>query len=221
MKKQKKMSAEECIYSNCFGVDECLSFDKEKTIDKPRLLLHSCCGPCSTACIERIASDYNITIYFYNPNITDKNEYERRKASQIDYIKAYNSSYTNVNKIDFVEGTYDPWNFVKSAEKFKDEPEGGKRCGICFEMRLSETAQYASMHEYDVFGTTLTVSPHKDYPLISHIGKKLSSTYGIGFLDIDFKKKDGFKRSVELSKEYNLYRQNFCGCEYSKWEEKK
>lgn len=221
MKKECNKGAGECSFGNDIEIKEYMGFNKDKTLGKPTLLLHSCCGPCSTACIERIASEYEITIYFYNPNIMDHEEYQKRKESQIKFIDRYNRNPKNKDKIRFIEGSYDPWNFVKVAEPLKDEPEGGKRCQVCFELRLVNTAAYASIHEYDMFGTTLTVSPHKDYPMITAIGKRLGTTYGVGFLDIDFKKKDGFKRSVELSKEYDLYRQDFCGCEYSKWRDKK
>lgn len=219
--KNNAICGEEGMYIAGNSIEECMGFDKVKTLDNPRVLLHSCCGPCSTACIERIAPEYNISIYFYNPNITDREEYERRKENQIKFINEYNRNSNREYKIDFIEGDYDPWNFIKVSELFKDEPEGGKRCHLCFELRLARTAEYAAMHDFDTYGTTLTVSPHKNYNVISEIGKKFAGIYGVGFLDIDFKKKDGFKRSIELSKEYDLYRQDFCGCEYSRWREEK
>lgn len=190
---------------------------KGKSDRAERLLLHCCCGPCSTACIERLAGYYDITVFFYNPCITDNEEYEKRKASQIKFINEYNKLLTSSSEIKFIEGQYDTERYFRLAEPFKDEPEGGKRCTVCFNMRLGETARMAEKEGFDIFGTTLTVSPHKNYPLISEIGNKLAEKYRVKFLDMDFKKKAGFERSVKLSKEYGLYRQNYCGCEYSKW----
>lgn len=185
-------------------------------IEKPSLLLHSCCGPCSTAVIERLAGDYQITIFFYNPCITDEQEYQRRKETQIQFIKQYNESLPPKEHIRFQEGPYDTKNFYRAVQGLEQEPEGGKRCLSCFWQRLEKTAETCSMAGCDYFGTTLTVSPHKNYQFISNIGKRLAVKYGLSFLDEDFKKKDGFKRSIELSRQYDLYRQNYCGCEYSK-----
>lgn len=186
--------------------------------EKPSVLLHSCCGPCSTSVVERLASDYQITIFFYNPCITDVEEYQKRKAAQLDFIEQYNSSIPPKEHIRVMEGPYDTDNFYKAVEGLENEPEGGKRCHQCFWQRLEKTAETCSMAGCDYFTTTLTVSPHKNYKLISDIGKKLALKYNLSFLDMDFKKKDGFKRSTELSRQYGLYRQNYCGCEYSKWE---
>lgn len=186
--------------------------------EKPSVLLHSCCGPCSTSVVERLASDYQITIFFYNPCITDIEEYQKRKAAQLDFIEQYNSSIPPKEHIRVMEGPHDTENFYKAVEGLENEPEGGKRCHQCFWQRLEKTAETCSMAGCDYFTTTLTVSPHKNYKLISDIGKKLALKYNLSFLDMDFKKKDGFKRSTELSRQYGLYRQNYCGCEYSKWE---
>ncbi len=185
-------------------------------IEKPSLLLHSCCGPCSTSVIERLTGDYQITIFFYNPCITDEEEYQRRKEAQMDFLKQYNESLPPKEYIRFLEGPYDTKNFYKAAEGLESEPEGGKRCLECFRQRLEKTAETCRMAGSDYFGTTLTVSPHKNYGIIRNIGIKIAARYGVRFLDEDFKKKDGFKRSIELSRKYNLYRQNYCGCEYSK-----
>lgn len=185
-------------------------------IEKPSLLLHSCCGPCSTAVIERLVGDYQITIFFYNPCITDQEEYQRRKAAQTEFIRQYNESLPPKDHIRLKEGPYDTKNFYKAAAGLEQEPEGGKRCLACFHQRLEKTAETCMLAGCDYFGTTLTVSPHKNYQLISSIGRKLAAKYSLSFLDEDFKKKDGFKRSIELSKQYGLYRQNYCGCEYSK-----
>jgi len=187
-----------------------------ESVEKPALLLHSCCGPCSTAVIERLVDDYDITVYFYNPCITDWDEYERRKENQIRFIEHYNLHLGGTAKVSFIEGDYDPENYFKAVEGYEQEPEGGSRCTICFTQRLTKTAEIAKLGGYPLFTTTLTVSPHKNYPLISAIGKGAAEEYGVEFLDLDFKKKAGFQRSIQMSKEYELYRQNYCGCEFSK-----
>lgn len=186
-------------------------------VSKNRLLLHSCCGPCSTACIERLLSDYNVTVFFYNPNITDREEYEKRKEAQLKFINLYNEKLSDKDKIQFIEGEYLPEEFYDVASEYASEPEGGVRCTECFKLRLERTAQAALRTGNTVFGTTLTVSPHKNYNLISAIGWELSVKYNLEFLDMDFKKKAGFQRSIQMSKEYGLYRQNYCGCEFSKY----
>ena len=188
--------------------------------EKRHILLHSCCGPCSTACIERLITDYKITVFFYNPNITDREEYEKRKANQIKFIEAYNSEVDEEDQVVFIEGEYLPEDFFDAAKGLEDCPEGGERCTECFKLRLDRTARAAIVMGFPIFGTTLTVSPHKNYQLISAIGTELGEVYGLEFLDMDFKKKAGFQRSIELSKKYELYRQNYCGCEFSKWEDK-
>ena len=193
---------------------------KQETPEKRRILLHSCCGPCSTACIERLLPDYKVTIFFYNPNITDRDEYEKRKANQIKFIEAFNEDVSDEDKVVFIEGEYLPEDFFDVAKGLEDCPEGGERCTECFKLRLDRTAKAASVMGYPIFGTTLTVSPHKNYQLISAIGTNLADVYELEFLDMDFKKKAGFQRSIELSKKYELYRQNYCGCEFSKWEDK-
>lgn len=186
-------------------------------VSKNRLLLHSCCGPCSTACIERLLPDYNVTVFFYNPNITDREEYEKRKEAQLKFINLYNKKLSDKDKIQFIEGEYLPEEFYDVASEYASEPEGGVRCTECFKLRLERTAQAALRTGNTVFGTTLTVSPHKNYNLISAIGWELSVKYNLEFLDMDFKKKAGFQRSIQMSKEYGLYRQNYCGCEFSKY----
>ena len=186
-------------------------------VSKNRLLLHSCCGPCSTACIERLLPDYNVTVFFYNPNITDREEYEKRKEAQLKFINLYNEKLSDKDKIQFIEGEYLPEEFYDVASEYASEPEGGVRCTECFKLRLERTAQAALRTGNTVFGTTLTVSPHKNYNLISAIGWEISVKYNLEFLDMDFKKKAGFQRSIQMSKEYGLYRQNYCGCEFSKY----
>lgn len=188
---------------------------------KRSLLLHSCCGPCSTACIERLLPDFKVTVFFYNPNITEAEEYELRKANQIKFIEEFNLTVDPEDQVCFIEGEYLPEDFFEVCSGFSNEPEGGLRCTECFKLRLNRAAQVAQKEGYSCFGTTLTVSPHKNYPLISAIGKEFETVYGVQFLDMDFKKKAGFQRSIELSKEYGLYRQNYCGCIYSNWTLKK
>ena len=182
---------------------------------KPELLLHSCCGPCSTACIERLLPDYRLTVFYYNPCITDGEEYEKRKENQIKLIGRMNEELPEEDRISFAEGAYEPEEFLRLTKGREEDPEGGARCSICFLERLSGAADYAASHGFSIFTTTLTVSPHKDYRLITEIGKREAEKRGIEYLDANFKKKDGFRRSVELSKEYGLYRQDYCGCVYS------
>ncbi len=192
--------------------------DPDELETKPALLLHSCCGPCSTAVVERLAGEFDITVFFYNPCITDEDEYMRRRAAQLEFIEKFNRENAGKTRIRFTEGSYRPSDFFEMVKGLEKEPEGGARCRLCFRQRLETTAEVASMSGYDHFGTTLTVSPHKDYKQISALGRGLAARYGISFLDRDFKKKDGFRRSVELSKKYGLYRQDYCGCIFSKRE---
>lgn len=178
---------------------------------KKTLLLHSCCGPCSTSVIERLIDDYAITVLYYNPNIEPKNEYIKRKEEQIKFINLYSKK----NKVSFMDIDYDNDKFKSVISGLEDEKEGGKRCSKCIKLRMVKTAALADLHKFDYFGTTLTVSPHKDAKLINKIGLDLEKIFKRNYLVADFKKKDGYKRSIELSKEYDLYRQNYCGCSYS------
>ncbi len=214
---EKKTSSIDCRIYDGIASSEFCPIDMHTKAEKKHVLLHSCCGPCSTACIERLLPDYKISVFFYNPNITDPEEYERRKAAQIQFIDALNLSALDDEKVKMIEGEYLPEDFYKVCSGYSNEPEGGARCTECFKLRMERTAQVALKTGNPIFTTTLTVSPHKNYPLISAIGTELAALYGLEFLDIDFKKKNGFQRSIELSKEYGLYRQNYCGCEYSKW----
>lgn len=186
--------------------------------DRPKLLLHSCCGPCSTSVIERLIQDFDLTVFYYNPCITDEEEYQRRKANQIAFIEEFNNTSLCISKVKFMEGDYNPETYFELVSGLEAEPEGGARCTVCFNQRLKETARNAKKYGFDYFTTTLTVSPHKDYERISKIGKALGEEYGVEFLDMDFKKKAGFQRSVQLAKEYGLYRQDYCGCVFSKRE---
>ena len=176
------------------------------------LLLHACCAPCSTACLERVANFFKVTIFYYNPNITDESEYKKRIEEIKKLLTLINPKY----KVELLEGNYDPNKFFEMAKGLEKEPERGKRCYKCYEMRLEETAKIASKLGFNNFCTTLTLSPHKNANWINEIGEKLNKEYDSNYLYSDFKKKEGYKRSIELSKEYNLYRQDYCGCIYSK-----
>lgn len=176
------------------------------------LLLHACCAPCSTACLERVANFFKVTIFYYNPNITDESEYRKRIEEIKKLLTLINPKY----KVELLEGDYDPNKFFEMAKGLETEPERGKRCYKCYEMRLEETAKIASKLGFNNFCTTLTLSPHKNANWINEIGEKLNNEYESNYLYSDFKKKEGYKRSIELSKEYNLYRQDYCGCIYSK-----
>lgn len=175
-----------------------------------KLLLHSCCGPCSTACIMALSPYFEITVFFYNPNITDKLEYEKRKAEQIRFIK---ESPYNVN---FLEGDYVVDDFYCVIKGLENEPEGGARCKQCIALRLKETLKVAEKLQMDYFCSTLSVSPHKNSEYINNIGNILSQNSSVMYLENNFKKDNGYLKSIQQSKQYNLYRQNFCGCEFSK-----
>ena len=220
--RNKKQPGNSCRPLNCKLAEMAdtkaipLRGDMEEMVQKPSLLLHSCCGPCSTSVIEQLAGEYVLTVFYYNPCITDEEEYVKRRSTQKEFIRIYNEKHPSQDPVRFIEGKYQPLSFLKLAENLEDEPEGGKRCALCFEQRLEKTAETAKIHGFDYFTTTLSVSPHKDHDMISEIGRRIALKYGLSFLDRDFKKKDGFKRSIEMSKEYGLYRQDYCGCRFSK-----
>jgi hypothetical protein len=178
----------------------------------PRLLLHSCCAPCSSAVIERLTKYFDITILYYNPNIEPYEEYEKRKEEEIRFIKEFN----NVNKLDILDCDYDNDVYHELVQGMEGEPEGGARCHKCYTLRLEYTAKKAKELSFDYFGTTLTVSPYKNSQVLNKIGEEISNVYNVKYLYSDFKKKEGYKRSIIMSKEYNLYRQDYCGCIYSK-----
>lgn len=180
----------------------------------PKLLLHSCCAPCSSYVLEYLSKYFRITVLYYNPNISIEEEYLHRIEEQ----KRLISEMKTINKVDFVQGEYNPNDFFAIAKGLEDAKEGGERCFKCYELRLKETVKIALDNGYDYFTTTLSISPHKNAQKINEIGEKLSEEYGVKYLYSDFKKREGYKRSIELSKEYNLYRQNYCGCIYSKLE---
>ncbi|NLK71198.1 MAG: epoxyqueuosine reductase QueH [Clostridiales bacterium] len=178
----------------------------------PILLLHSCCAPCSSYVLEYLSEYFNIIILFYNPNIMPFDEYNLRLNEQ----KKLVSRLKTKNSVKVVEGEYDVNDFLEAVKGLEDEPEGGARCEKCFRLRLNEAAVFSRELGVDYFTTTLTVSPHKNSQLINAIGQGISEKYGVEYLQSDFKKRNGYKRSIELSKQYNLYRQNYCGCIYSK-----
>ncbi len=174
----------------------------------PSILLHSCCAPCSSACLEVLTKAARVTVFYFNPNITNKDEYDFRLAEQKRLIQEMPFDYP----VYIIEGRYEPTEFLQMAAGLEDAPERGPRCHKCYRLRLEETAKVAREGEFDFFATTLTLSPLKPADVINAIGMELSAIY----LPTDFKKNNGYKRSIELSKEYNLYRQNYCGCEFSK-----
>ncbi len=213
------------------------------TESAPRLFLHSCCAPCSSYVLEYLRQYFRITVFYYNPNITEDEEYRKRVAEQKRLIAAYNEklpdaagkgpadgqgkgrnidgeSISNGRQqgyyIQVMEGDYEPQFFFEIAKGLEQCPEGGERCFACYELRLRETAKRAKAGGYDYFTTTLSISPLKNAAKLNEIGEKLAEEYGVAWLPSDFKKRDGYKRSIELSREYGLYRQDYCGCVYSR-----
>lgn len=187
---------------------------------KRKLLLHSCCAPCSSYCLEYLSEFFDITVFYFNPNITDKNEFDKRAAEQERLINTVNNDWREkvFESIKFVRGEYDPPRFLEISKGLEKAPEGGERCRKCFELRLGESARYAKENGFDYFTTTLTISPLKNAHVLNEVGSIMGERYGIAFLPSDFKKKNGYKRSTQLSKQYDLYRQDYCGCAFSKAE---
>ena len=183
-----------------------------KKEEVPTLLLHSCCAPCSSAVLERLAEHFRITVLYYNPNIAPQTEYENRIKEQERFVAQLPTKYP----VSFLAGEYDTKRFYEAVKGMENLPEGGERCFVCYELRLRETAKLAKEKGFDFFTTTLTISPLKNAEKINEIGEALAEEYGVTHLPSDFKKRNGFKRSTELSKEHNLYRQNYCGCVYSR-----
>ena len=180
---------------------------------KKKLLLHACCAPCSSAVLERIAKYFDITILYYNPNITDSEEYEKRLQELEKFV-----SEINLDNIKVMPGRYEPEEFFEMSKGLEQEKERGKRCYQCYKLRLEETVKIAEQQNFDFFTTTLSISPYKNSKWLNEIGTDLEKKYQSTYLYADFKKKNGYKRSIELSKQYNLYRQDYCGCIYSKKE---
>ena len=188
----------------------------QKEGEVPHLLLHACCAPCSSHCLEYLSKYFRITVFYYNPNISPKEEYTLR----IEEIKRFFQEFKSEDEITLMEGKYEPERFFQVVKGLEQEPEGGKRCEQCFKLRLSEAAKLAKELNADYYTTTLSISPLKNAELLNKIGKEEGDAIGVTHLPSDFKKKGGYARSIELSKEYNLYRQNFCGCVYSLQEAK-
>ena len=187
---------------------------KEITLsgNRPSLLLHACCAPCSSYVLEYLNEYFDITVFFYNPNITEQDEYKKRSCE----IERLISELPHKNEIKLIYGEYEPDRFFEISQGLEDMPEGGERCFKCYRLRLTEAAATARDGKFDFFTTTLSISPHKNAQILNEIGGELANEYGISYLFSDFKKKNGYKRSCELSAIYGLYRQNYCGCVYSK-----
>ena len=182
---------------------------------RPSLLLHACCAPCSSYVLEYLTQYFDITVFYYNPNISPENEYLHRVSE----IKRLISEMCP--SVSFIEGRYEPEKFYEMAKGLENEPERGARCLKCYRMRLEESAVIAKENKFDYFTTTLSISPQKDSIVLNSIGKEVSEKYDIPYLFSDFKKKGGYKRSIELSAQFHLYRQNFCGCIFSKMQSQK
>ena len=176
--------------------------------EKPRLLLHSCCAPCSSSVLERLVENFKVTIFYYNPNIDTLEEYQTRVQEQLRLCKTFG--------VEVIVSDHCKQDFINAVKGLENEKEGGARCVVCFKQRLNKTAEMAKQKNFDYFATTLTVSPLKNATLINGIGEEIGRENGVKYLPSDFKKKGGYLRSIELSKQYDLYRQNYCGCEFSK-----
>ncbi len=185
--------------------------EHEKRGEVPTVLLHSCCGPCSSAVMERLTPHFEVTVFYYNPNIYPEEEYAHRIREQERLIGCFPAEHP----IHFLAGEYRPEDFYEMARGYEQEPEGGERCFRCYRQRLTETARAAKQGGFDYFTTTLSLSPLKDSRKINEIGAEVAREWGVNYLFSDFKKKDGYRRSVELSRQYGLYRQNYCGCVFS------
>ena len=177
---------------------------------KPRLLLHACCGPCSSAVLEQLSQFFEITVLYYNPNTWPEAEYRRRGQELERFVAAAHPLGVKV-----VEDRYDPQEFYSAVAGLEAEPERGGRCTVCYRLRMRRAAQYAAEHRFDWFATTLSISPHKDAARINQIGQELAAEFGVPHLPSDFKKKNGYLRSLQLSDQYGLYRQDYCGCVFS------
>ena len=180
---------------------------------RPKLLLHACCGPCSSAVLEKLCRYFEITVLYYNPNTWPAEEYHRRGEELKKFVAAAHPLGVTV-----VEDHYDPQEFYTAVQGLENEPERGERCTVCYRMRLERAAQYARAHGFNWFTTTLSISPVKDPVRLNTIGCELAQQYGLNYLQSEFRKKDGYKRSLALSAEYGLYRQDYCGCIFSKQE---
>ena len=214
----------------------------QKKNEVPKLLLHACCAPCSSHCLEYLREFFDVTVFFYNPNITESEEYHKRVLEEKRLIEAYNKqvdeqdfegmhSDEHARKIGIIEGEYDPKEYLDAVRGYEDIPEGGERCRKCFELRIRKTAEIAAKEGFEYFTTTLTISPLKNADVLNEVGVQAAEYVNvkkasdgempgreIAFLPSDFKKKEGYKRSIELSQKFGLYRQDYCGCGFSKAE---
>lgn len=190
-------------------LEKIIEYNGEK---KPKLLLHSCCAPCSSYVLEYISRYFDITVFYFNPNISPREEYEKR----VNEVKRLIAEMPACAGVKFIEGRYEPGEFFEAAKGLENAPEGGERCLKCFELRLGEAARIAAETGAEYVCTTLTISPLKNAENLNRIGEEAAKKYGIKWLPSDFKKKNGYKRSIELSREYDLFRQNYCGCVFSK-----
>lgn len=179
----------------------------------PSLMLHSCCAPCSSYVLEYLSRHFAITVFYYNPNIYPDIEYRKRAAEQQEFIR----SLPVRHKVEFIEGDFHPQDFYDHVKGYEAVPEGGERCIRCYRLRIEETARMAAENKSDYFCTTLSISPLKNAGKINEIGQALEAKYQVPWLPSDFKKKEGYKRSTELSREYELYRQDYCGCIFSQY----
>ena len=184
----------------------------EQSKEVPRLFLHSCCAPCSSYVLEYLSQYFEITVFYFNPNIAPEEEYRKRVEEQKRLIEQLPAVYP----IQFVEGHYEPEEFYSRVRGLEKEPEGGSRCRVCFELRLEETARLAAEGRYDYYTTTLSISPLKNAQVLAEVAIEMGQKWGVSWLPSDFKKKEGYKRSIQLSSEYDLYRQNYCGCVFSR-----
>ncbi len=196
--------------------EEIIKINKREQI-MPSLLLHACCAPCSSACLEYLNENFKVTVFYYNPNISPMEEFEKRLAEE----KRLVLEMPLAEEVRIIEGEYDHGEFLNAVRGLEGEPEGGKRCFECYRLRLEKTAALAKEKGFDYFCTTLSISPLKNAQKINEIGYEIGEKYGVKWLPSDFKKKEGYKRSIELSKRYGLYRQNYCGCVFSKKGEEK
>lgn len=200
MKQNYQLILDKIINTECMGQK------------KPTLLLHACCAPCSSYVLEYLSEFFDITLFFYNPNISPKEEYDFR-AEELDRLR---EEMGLSQRVKLIVGEYEPQRFRELSRGLEELPEGGARCAKCYELRLSESARLAADGGYDFFTTTLSISPYKNALWLNEIGEVKGREYGVRYLTSDFKKRNGYKRSCELSAEYGLYRQDYCGCEFSK-----
>ena len=184
-------------------------------MNKPHLLLHVCCAPCSSYVLEYLSEHFAITVFYFNPNIAPEEEYRKRVEEQKRLVEQLPAVYP----IQFLEGRYEPEEFYSRVRGLEKEPEGGARCRVCFELRLEEAARLAAEGGYDYYTTTLSISPLKNAQVLADVAIKMGEKWGVAWLPSDFKKKEGYKRSIQLSSEYDLYRQNYCGCVFSRQKE--